>query len=122
MTTNMLEQVRAEMVRGRITVGQLRPLQGRLVIRRTLRPERTAGGVILPDQSRVISQTGTVVRAAVSSLRACPYCRHALPVHEDLQEGAVVIFSQYSASPCVGTEETDVVFVRDIDILAVVEP
>lgn len=95
------------MIEEQVTEERVNPLEHRVLVRRALRPEKTVGGIILPEQSRTISQTGIVVRVAKGV--------------ESVREGDTIIFSMYAASPCLATQDTDLVLVRDKDILARVE-
>lgn len=115
-----MNQVHATRVRPLVTVEKMQPLDGRVLVRRALRPEKTAGGIILPEQARNISQTGIVVKLPAGSVKSCRACGKKLPL-APVSVGDVVVFSQYAASPCVASEETDLVFVRDCDLLAIVE-
>ena len=87
-----------------VTEERVNPLEHRVLVRRALRPEKTAGGIILPEQSRRISQTGIVVKVAAGV--------------RSVAEGDTIIFSMWASSPCIATEDSDLVFVRDRDILA----
>ena len=86
------------------------PIESRVLVRWARKPEKTQGGILLPDQARSISQTAEVIQVAegVTSVK----------------RGDVVIFSSYMATPCVAVvgEEMELAFVRDKDILAKVQP
>lgn len=90
-----------------ITAEMVRPLDGRVLIRRAVRPEKTVGGIVLPETTRGISQTGVVVKIADDV--------------ECVTVGTQVIFSQYAALPMIATDDTDLVLVRDKDLLCIVE-
>lgn len=90
-----------------VQADQLRPLDGRVLIQRALRAEKTVGGIILPETTRQVSQTGVVVSVADDVML--------------VTVGDRVIFSQYAAAPVVATQETDLVLVRDKDLLAIVQ-
>jgi len=86
---------------------QVRPLEYRVLVRKALRPEKTAGGIVLPEQARTISQTGIVVSVAEGVTSVGP--------------GDTIVFSMWAASPCLPTQESDLVFIRAKDILAKIE-
>ena len=87
---------------------QIHPRPERLLVRRMKKDEKTSGGVILPETVQDISQMGFVVAAGEKT---------TVPVD------AWVIFSSYSATPCVAVSDMndDLLFVREGDVLATVE-
>ena len=84
---------------------QIHPLADRLLVRRMLRPEKTEGGIVLPDQTREISQTGEILVVG--------------PDVKTLARGDIVLFSAYAARPLV---DEDLMIVREVDVFARIEP
>lgn len=89
-----------------ITVNAIRPVPGKILVKKLKREEKTSGGIYLVEETRDLSQTGEVlvIGEGVSLVRP----------------GDVVLYSRYAATPFVGTDE-DLVFVRELDLFAVVE-
>ena len=87
----------------------IRPLPGRVFIRRVLKAEKTAGGIVLTERTRGISMMGVVVAVGAGV--------------ETLQRGDRIIFSIYTAQPCTATDPADdnYVFSRADEVIAVVE-
>lgn len=91
-----------------VKASQIRPQPERLLVRRVKKEEKTAGGIVLPESAQEISQMGFVMAAGEKT---------TVPVD------AWVIFSAYAATPCVATSDysDDLLFVREVDVLATVE-
>src|SRR3989304_1696507 len=86
---------------------QIHPWRDRLLVRRMKKAEKTEGGVVLPESAQDISQMGVVLAAREQT---------EIPV------GSWIIFTVYSAIPCVATSDyDDLLFVREGDVLATVE-
>lgn len=94
-----------DLMRRPITAEDIRPRPERLLVRRVKREEKTPGGIVLPEQSRDISQLGTVEAAGDRTTIAV---------------GTMIIFSAYAASPCIATGDSrdELLFVREHDVLA----
>lgn len=93
-----------------ITTEQILPRPGRLLIRRAERPEKSAGGIVLPDTARGSSQLGEVIACGRDT--------------EDFTPGMMVVFSIFG-STAIGMVASadlseDLVVVRQEDVLAVV--
>lgn len=107
----------------------LRPLQGRMLVRRTPKKEVTAGGIIIPETAQAQNQEGVIV--AMGRLEAL--------AGDPLKVGDRVFFSRHAeaveakgddSSPFVSTRMNKVgrghavdefVVVWEDDVLAVVE-
>lgn len=92
-----------------IDPSRIRPLPGRILIRRILKAEKTVGGIVLTQKSRGISMLGVVVACGAKV--------------DNLRMGDMVIFSIYTASPCAATDPADdnYVFSREDEVFAVIE-
>ena len=87
----------------------IRPLPGRIFIRRILKGEKTAGGIVLTEKTRGVSMMGVVVAVGAGV--------------ETMRRGDRIIFSIYTAQPCTATDPADdhYVFSRADEVIAVVE-
>ena len=93
-----------------IAAEQIKPMPGRVLVRKAEKAEKSAGGIILPETHRALSQLGEVVTVGEKV--------------EVLKRGDVVVFSIYSGAPCIAATDAaeDLLFVRETDVLATIEP
>lgn len=91
---------------------QLRPLDDRIVVRRLEAEEKTAGGIILPDNAKEKPQRGEVVTAGPGKLLDSG--KRATP---DVQAGDTVLFGKYSGTE-VKVDDEEYLIMRENDILA----
>ena len=92
---------------------KIRPLQDRLVVKRTQEEEKTKGGIIIPDTAKEKPLEGTVV--AVGSGKSVKGGK-VIPL--DVKEGDRVLFGKYSGTE-VKIDGQDLVLLREDDVLAV---
>ncbi|MDF2698336.1 MAG: Heat shock protein 60 family co-chaperone GroES [Labilithrix sp.] len=92
---------------------KIRPLQDRLVVKRTQEEEKTKGGIIIPDTAKEKPLEGTVV--AVGSGKSV---KGGKVVPLDVKEGDKVLFGKYSGTE-VKIDGEDLVLLREDDVLAV---
>jgi chaperonin GroES len=92
---------------------KIRPLQDRLVVKRTQEEEKTKGGIIIPDTAKEKPLEGTVV--AVGSGKSVKGGK-VIPL--DVKEGDKVLFGKYSGTE-VKVDGEDLVLLREDDVLAV---
>ena len=92
---------------------KIRPLQDRLVVKRTQEEEKTKGGIIIPDTAKEKPLEGTVL--AVGSGKSV---KGGKVVPLDVKEGDKVLFGKYSGTE-VKVDGEDVVLLREDDVLAV---
>lgn len=85
---------------------KLKPLQDRVVVSYTDEPEKTAGGLYVPDSAKEKPQMGKV-EAVGSEVK-------------DLKVGDTVLFDKYSGSR-VNVDENEQLVIKEEDILAIVE-
>jgi chaperonin GroES len=93
---------------------KIRPLQDRLVVKRTQEEEKTKGGIIIPDTAKEKPLEGKVI--AVGSGKAV---KGGKVVPLDVKEGDTVLFGKYSGTE-VKVDGEEVVLLREDDILAVI--
>ncbi|HVJ91383.1 MAG TPA: co-chaperone GroES [Labilithrix sp.] len=92
---------------------KIRPLQDRLVVKRTQEEEKTKGGIIIPDTAKEKPLEGVVV--AVGSGKAVKSGK-VVPI--DVKEGDKVLFGKYSGTE-VKVDGEELVLLREDDVLAV---
>ncbi len=94
---------------------KIRPLQDRILIRRTEEEEQTAGGIIIPDTAKEKPQEGVVVAAGRGKVRDDGGIS-AL----DVKKGDRVLFGKYAGTD-VTLDGDDYTILREEDVLAVLE-
>ena len=94
---------------------RLQPMGERIVVKRVESEETTAGGIVLPDSAREKPARGTVV--AIGSGKLLDDGSRAA---SQLKEGDVVLFSSYAGEQ-FKVDDTELLLMREDDILAVIE-
>jgi chaperonin GroES len=95
---------------------KIRPLQDRLVVKRTKEEEKTKGGIIIPDTAKEKPLEGVVL--AVGSGKVL---KNGKVVPLDVKENDRVLFGKYSGTE-VKVDGEELVLLREDDILAVFTP
>ncbi|MCC8180388.1 MAG: co-chaperone GroES [Planctomycetes bacterium] len=90
----------------------LKPLDDRVVVKRLEAEEKTAGGIILPDNAKEKPQRGEVV--AVGPGKLLDSGNRATP---DIVAGDKVLFGKYSGTE-VKVDGVELLIMRENDILA----
>jgi chaperonin GroES len=90
----------------------IKPLGDRVVIEASAREEKTASGIVLPDNAKEKPQEGTVLAVGSGTLKDGE--RIALEV----SVGDKIIFSKYAGTE-VKYEGKEVLILRESDILAI---
>ena len=91
---------------------KLIPLGDRVVLRREVAKERTAGGIVLPDSAKDKPQRGTIVSIGDGYVKS-DGTRVALTV----KEGDNVLFSSYAGEE-ISLGDDEYLLLRESDILA----
>lgn len=91
---------------------KLRPLDDRIVVKRLEADEKTAGGIILPDNAKEKPQRGTVI--AVGAGKLLDSGKRATP---DVKVDDTVLFGKYSGTE-VKVEGEEYLIIRENDVLA----
>ena len=91
-----------------------RPLHERVLVRRLEAPEKTAGGIIIPDNAREKPQEGEVVSAG-SGNRSEDGAIIAL----DVKAGDKILFGKWSGTE-VKIDGEDLIIMKESDVLGVV--
>ena len=93
---------------------KIRPLQDRILLRRTEEEQKTAGGIIIPDSAQEKPQEGVVIATGKGKVGDDGRVR---PL--DVGEGDRVLFGKYSGND-VTLDGEDYVILREDDILAII--
>lgn len=94
---------------------KVNPLGDRVLVKQDEEPQKTEGGIYLPDTAKEAPQYGTIVRVGPGKLLDNGQVREL-----SVKEGDKIIFGKYSGTKVkIGTEE--LLFMREDDIIAVVE-
>ena len=94
---------------------KIKPLSDRVLVIKTEDENRTKGGIIIPDTAREKPQKGKVVAVGPGKMGDNG---NRIPL--DVKVGDKVIFSKYAGNE-IKIDNTDHVFMKEADILAVVE-
>jgi len=95
---------------------KVKPLGDRLIVRRFEADEKTAGGIILPDNAKGKPQKGKVLAAGPGKLLKTGV-RRALQV----KEGDTVIFTSWAGDEYKERSGDTILVMREEDVLAVVD-
>lgn len=91
------------------------PLGDRILVRQDDEPQKTEGGIYLPETAQEAPQWGTVVRVGPGKrLDNGQVCELSL------KAGDKVIFGKYSGTK-VKIDQDELLFMREEDVMAVVE-
>jgi chaperonin GroES len=93
----------------------IRPLQDRVIVKRTKEDEVTKGGIIIPDTAKEKPIQGKVVAAGNGKVLEDGKVR---PL--DVKAGDTVLFSKYAGTE-IKVEGEELLIMREEDILGVVE-
>ena len=91
-----------------------RPLHDRVLVRRLEAPEKTAGGIIIPDNAKEKPQEGEIV-AAGTGIRAEDGSITAL----DVKAGDKILFGKWSGTE-IKINGEDLLIMKESDVLGIV--
>jgi len=94
---------------------KLRPLNDRVVVRRTEEEQKTAGGIIIPDTAKEKPIQGEVVAVGNGKVMEDGSRR---PL--DVKAGDKVLFGKYAGTE-IKVEGEELLIMREDDILAIVD-
>jgi len=97
-------------------MAKMKPLGDRLVVRRFDAEEKTAGGIVLPDNAKGKSQKGKVLAAGPGKLLK-DGSRRGLQV----KEGDTVLFTAWAGDEFRERDGNTIMVMREEDVLAVVD-
>lgn len=93
---------------------KFKPLKDRVLVRYSDEPEKSAGGIFIPDTAKEKPQKGEVI--AVGPGKTDDGKTQAV----DVKVGDVVLFEKYSGSK-INIDEQEYLIIREDDILGIVE-
>jgi chaperonin GroES len=93
---------------------KFKPLKDRVLVKYSEEPEKSSGGLYIPDTAKEKPQRGEVVAAGPGKIDNGK--THAM----DVKVGDVVLFEKYSGSK-INIEEQEYLIIREDDILGIVE-
>ncbi|MDX9823234.1 MAG: co-chaperone GroES [Syntrophales bacterium] len=94
---------------------KIRPLQDRVLVLRTEKDEKTAGGIIIPDTAKEKPQEGKVVAAGPGKRD-----KDGTLIPLDVKKGDQILFSRYAGNE-VKIDGVEHLIMREDDILGVIE-
>ncbi len=94
---------------------KIRPLQDRILVKRVEGEERSAGGIIIPDNAKEKPMEGTVISVGNGKVM-----NDGKLVKPDVKAGDTIIFSKYAGSE-VKISGTEHLILREDDVLGVIE-
>ena len=94
---------------------RFRPLHDRVLVRRVTAEEKTAGGIIIPDNAKEKPQEGEIVAAGPGGRN-----EKGELVALDVKPGDRVLFGKWSGTE-VKIDGEDLLIMKESDILGVVE-
>jgi len=94
---------------------KIRPLHDRVVIKRLEEEQKTAGGIVIPDNAKEKPMRGEVVAVGIGKILDSGDVR-AL----DVKVGDKVLFGKYAGTE-IKLGDQDLVVMREEDILGVIE-
>ena len=92
-----------------------KPLGDRILVKPLSREETTKSGIVLPDTAKERPQEGTVIAVGSGERLESGELR---PL--DVTEGQRILFAKYSGTE-IKLDNDDYIFLRESDVLAVVE-
>lgn len=95
------------------------PLNDRIVVRRESASDKTAGGIILPDNSKQKPHRGTILAVGPGKLNKKDGSRHPL----QLKVGDKVLFTSWAGDEFKTNQpkDGDILIMHEDDVMAVIE-
>jgi len=94
---------------------KFRPLHDRVLVRRIATEEKTAGGIIIPDNAQEKPSEGIVVAAGTGARR-----EDGSVVAMEVKAGDLVLFGKWGGTE-VSIDGEELIIMKESDILGVVE-
>ena len=93
----------------------LRPLKDRIVVKYSEEPEKSAGGIYIPDTAKEKPQRGEIVAVGTGKVTDDGKLQKM-----EVKIGDIVLFEKYSGSK-INIDDTEYLIIREDDILGIVE-
>ncbi|MBA5724185.1 co-chaperone GroES [Candidatus Liberibacter sp.] len=97
------------------TTRKLRPMRGRVVVRRVPSETKTSGGIIIPDSAAEKPCEGKVISVGPGA-----YDTSGNVIPPEVKEGDLVMFAKWSGSEITISNE-DYLVMQETDIIGVLE-
>jgi len=99
--------------KGEVTMN-LRPLKDRVVVKYSDEPEKSAGGIFIPDTAKEKPQRGEIVAVGSGKITDDGKVQKM-----EVKVGDIVLFEKYSGSK-INIDDTEYLIIREDDILGIV--
>ena len=93
----------------------VKPLEDRVILKPMEAEQKTAGGIIIPDNAKEKPQKGEVIAAGQGKIT-----EDGKLIALEVKKGDKVLFGKYSGTEYKSHEE-DLIIMREDDILAIIE-
>jgi chaperonin GroES len=93
----------------------LRPLKDRVVVKYSEEPEKSSGGIYIPDTAKEKPQRGEIVAVGTGKVTDDGKLQKM-----EVKIGDIVLFEKYSGSK-INIDDTEYLIIREDDILGIVE-
>jgi chaperonin GroES len=93
----------------------LRPLKDRVVVKYSEEPEKSAGGIYIPDTAKEKPQRGEIVAVGTGKVTDDGKLQKM-----EVKISDIVLFEKYSGSK-INIDDTEYLIIREDDILGIVE-
>ena len=93
---------------------KIRPLNDRILVQRVEEEEKTAGGIIIPDNAKEKPVEGTIIAVGPGKFNDA-----GEPIALQVKEGDTVLFSKYGGTD-VRIDGEDYLIMREDDVLGVI--
>lgn len=93
----------------------LRPLKDRVLVKYSEEPEKSAGGIFIPDSAKEKPQRGEVVAVGTGKVTDDGKLQKM-----EVKVGDIVLFEKYSGSK-INIDDTEYLIIREDDILGIAE-
>ncbi len=100
-------------MKGEVTMN-LRPLKDRVVVKYSDEPEKSSGGIYIPDTAKEKPQKGEVVAVGSGKITDDGKVQKM-----EVKVGDIVLFEKYSGSK-INIDDTEYLIIREDDILGIV--
>ena len=95
---------------------KIRPLYDRVVVRRKAEEEKTAGGILLPGSAKEKPNQGEVIAVGTGHVNDKGEIR---PL--EVKVGDKVMFGSYAGNTVEDTDGSELIVMRESDILGIIE-
>ena len=93
----------------------LKPLKDRVVVKYSEEPEKSSGGIIIPDTAKEKPQRGEIVAVGSGKITDDGKLQKM-----EVKAGDIVLFEKYSGSK-INIDDVEYLIIREDDILGIVE-